>query len=64
MSKIKITYRTKEESNKIQEEEFMKLSGAERFYKFLDLMLFMKQFPSKENSEDKKNNFVIVIDRS
>ena len=66
MTKGKITYRTKEASNRAQEEAFMKLSGYERFYKFLELMLFVNQFPTKNKERERKEreNFVIVIDRS
>jgi hypothetical protein len=58
---MEIRFQTKEESNKKQQEDFLKLSKAERIYNFLDLILKMKQFPMKNKPENKKNNFIIVL---
>jgi len=58
---MKISYNTKEESNKQQREEFLKLSGAERIEAFLDLCYRLKDFPQKEKKDRKLDNFVIVI---
>jgi len=58
---MEINFRTKEESNRIQREEFLKLSPAERIYSYFDLMYKMKRFPVRIK-EDKSNNFLIVIE--
>ena len=55
---MKINFTTKEESKKLQEAEFLALSGAERVFAFFKLCYEMRSFPSKETSE-KNNNFVI-----
>lgn len=57
---MEIRFETKEESNKRRQEEFLKLSGHERFMAFLKLMQDMKQFPTSAKPE-KKDNFVIEI---
>ena len=57
---MEIHFRTKEESNRIQQEEFLKLAPVDRFYAFLDLMYAMKDFPSKERNKN-KDNFVIKL---
>ncbi len=57
---MKITYSTKEESNRMQRENFLRLSCIERFYSFLDLMNSVKQYPVRVKIE-KKNNFLIEI---
>lgn len=54
-------FQTKEESNKKQLEDFLKLSKTERFYSFLRLMEKVKRFPVKNKSASKKDNFIIVI---
>ncbi|MBK5213940.1 MAG: hypothetical protein JJE55_09815 [Flavobacteriaceae bacterium] len=58
---MEITFRTKEESNKIQEVAFLKLPTAERFFEFLRLCHELKNFPSREKDSVEKNNFEIVI---
>ena len=50
---MKIEYRTKEMANKEQEEEFLGLSGTERFYRFLELMQRTKSFDTKAEKEDR-----------
>jgi hypothetical protein len=57
---MQIHFRTKEESNRIQQEAFLKLAPVDRFYAFLDLMYAMKDFPSKEKNKN-KGNFVIKL---
>lgn len=47
-------------ANKEQEDEFLKLSGTERFYRFLQLMQRAKSFETKAEKVD-KGNFEIVI---
>jgi hypothetical protein len=57
---MEIKFQTKEESNRLQQEEFLKLSGAERFQSFLNLSRRINQlFPSKEINTINPNNFVI-----
>ena len=58
---MEIHFQTKEESNKKQLEDFLKLSKAERIYCFLGLILKMKQFPTKHEIENKSNNFFIEL---
>jgi len=57
---MEIFFRTKEESNLIQEEEFLKLAPKERFYSFLALMNKLKIFINTEDDnireESLKNN--------
>ncbi|MEO9511731.1 MAG: hypothetical protein ABJN84_18190 [Flavobacteriaceae bacterium] len=57
---MKIEYRTKEMANKEQEEEFLELSGTERFYRFLALMQRSKSFKTKAEKVD-NGNFKVVI---
>ncbi len=57
---MKVSYRTKEQSNEKQEEDFLKLSSIERIYAFLDLMYYTKDLPKKHPVEE-KDNFVIEI---
>lgn len=56
---MEIRFQTKQESNKRQQEDFLKLSKVERIYSFLRLMERVNQFPVKN-----KDNFLIVIDRN
>ena len=58
---MEIRFQTKEESNRHQEEDFLKLSGAERVYSFFRLMERVSQFPVKNKIEKNKDNFLIVI---
>lgn len=55
---MEIKFQTKEESNKEQQEAFLKLSGAERVLHFFRLSREMKNFPQKKQPP-KKNNFVL-----
>ena len=56
---MRISYTTKEESNKLREDEFLKLSPVDRFYRFLELMQASKKmFPDKK---DRSDSFQIVI---
>lgn len=57
---MEISFTTKEESNKKREEEFLELKPIERIYKFLELVVRVNKFPTKEKKE-KNNNFVIEI---
>ena len=58
-----ITFNTKAESNKLQQDEFLKLSKVERIYRFLELMLIINKYPTKHKN-NKNNNFVIEIKRN
>jgi len=55
---MKISFQTIEESNRLQEAEFLALSPAERFFRFLWLSRRVKQFPTKAKEEE-NGNFVI-----
>ena len=55
---MEIKFTTKEESKRLQEAEFLTLSGAERVFAFFRLCYEMRDFPSKESSE-KNDNFII-----
>lgn len=55
---MEISFNTKEESKKLQEAEFLALSGAERVFAFFKLCYEMRNFPSEKSSE-KKDNFII-----
>ncbi len=57
---MEIQFQTKEDSNKKQLDDFLKLSKQERIYSFLKLIYEMKRFPTKAASE-KSSNFLIVI---
>lgn len=59
---MEIKFRTKEESNRAQREAFLKLSGAERFMKFLELQEAMSLFPSK-TKKDRSQHFIIELNR-
>ena len=58
---MEIQFQSKEESNKQQLIQFLKLSKAERIYNFLNLALKVNQYPRKEKTEKKSANFVIEI---
>jgi hypothetical protein len=57
---MEVQYQSKEESNKKQLESFLKLTKAERFYSFLNLVYKVNQFPTKK-ATSKSSNFLIVI---
>ena len=61
---MEIRFQTKEESNRQQQEEFLKLSKTERFYSFLRLSERISKFPVKNKVDKNKDNFQIVIDRN
>ena len=58
---MEIKFQAKEESNQQQQEDFLKLSKAERVYSFLRLMERVDQFPVKNKVEKNKDNFKIII---
>lgn len=57
---MEIKFQTKEESNRQQEKDFLKLSKPERVWRFFELMQKSKSFPVKEQPS-KSNNFIINI---
>lgn len=58
---MELHFQTKDESNKKQLEDFLKLSKTERFYSFLRLMEKIKNFPVKNKVISKTDNFIIEI---
>ena len=52
---MEINYRTKEESKKAQKEAFLKLTGAERILKFLELQEAISLFPTKAKKDRSKS---------
>lgn len=56
---MKMFFRTKDESNKIQEEDFFKLTPSERVLSFFSLIYYFKNFPTTKT--EKNRNFIIVI---
>lgn len=52
---MEIKFRSKEESNKRQEEEFLALSREERFLRFIELSNFILKLPSKSDQSDDSN---------
>lgn len=59
---MEIRFQTKEESNKQQQENFLKLSKVERFYAFLRLSERINRFPVKNKVDKNKDNFQIIIE--
>lgn len=59
---MRVSFTKKEERNKLQELDFLKLSPEERFYTFLQLSERLQKFPvSKKRLEN--GNFLINIKR-
>jgi len=58
---MEIRFQTKEESNRQQQEDFLKLSKIERIYSFLRLSERISKFPVKNKIDKNKDNFLIVI---
>ena len=57
---MEISFQTKEESNRLQREAFLKLSPSERVVSFFRLMQQVNNFPTKINSDNK--NFIVIIE--
>ena len=57
---MKVLFQTKEESKRLQEEEFLKLSPSERVVNFFIMMKKLRKFPSKAKY-DTGTNFVIEL---
>ncbi len=60
---MKILFQTKEESNKQQLDDFLKLSKVERIYSFISFILKSKQLPKKVNKNDSRNFFIEIKSR-
>jgi hypothetical protein len=58
---MEIKFQNKEESNKQQQDDFLKLSKAERVYAFFRLMERVSKFPVKNKIESNKDNFIIEL---
>jgi hypothetical protein len=54
---MEIRFMTKEESNKLRQEEFLKLSPAERVMSFFELSRRILKFPTRATTDSKQNNF-------
>ncbi|WP_417264954.1 hypothetical protein [Brumimicrobium sp.] len=59
---MKISFTTKKESKRIEEERFLALTPSERLMEFLESMACFAQFPSKIE-EKKGDNFLIVLNQ-
>lgn len=57
---MQVRFETKEESNRRRREEFLKLSKAERIWRFFALVAQVNQFPTKRKKDSSKN-FTITI---
>lgn len=55
---MKITFQTKEQSNTQQQDDFLKLSKADRFFSFVILSKKISSFPTKKVAI-RSNNFII-----
>jgi hypothetical protein len=58
---MEIRFQTKEESNKQQQDDFLKLSKVERVYAFWRLMERVSRFPVKNKVDKNKDNFIIEL---
>lgn len=58
---MQITFQTKEESNKKQLDDFLKLSKSERIYSLIRLSESISKFPVKNKVDKNKDNFIIYI---
>lgn len=57
---MKVSFRTKEESNREQEASFLQFSPIERIHFFIDFMLYTQDFLNSSVSK-KANNFHVEI---
>lgn len=60
---MQISFTDKDTQNKIQQDEFLKLSPTERVIRFFILSEQMLFFPIKNKKNPSSNNFEIVIDK-
>ena len=61
---MKVKFQSKEESKKQQQQEFLKLSGAERFFRFLEMSRAINSImPVKDRlsfEQRNKGNFLLI----
>ena len=58
---MEIRFQTKIESNKQQQEDFLKLSKVDRVYAFWRLMESVNKFPVKNKINKNEDNFIIEL---
>tara|TARA_R110002020_G_scaffold150825_5_gene327682 strand:+ start:1065 stop:1256 length:192 start_codon:yes stop_codon:yes gene_type:complete len=56
---MEVKFITKEESNKLRQEEFLKLTPSERIMSFFELSRRILRFPTNTTADPKQNNFVL-----
>ncbi|AGC78222.1 hypothetical protein LX97_02982 [Nonlabens dokdonensis] len=56
---MKVTFTTKEQSNLLQEEEFLKLSGGERLMRFISISTSMINMPQARPFQPNPDNFIL-----
>jgi hypothetical protein len=56
---MEISFTNKDSQNKLQEEEFVRLSPVERVKSFIMMSQQINSFPQKQNKENNQDNFVI-----
>lgn len=61
---MELKFQTKEESKKLQQEEFLKLTKVERFYQFLRLSEMANRFPTKYKPMEKDNFIILIPDKN
>lgn len=59
---MEISFKTKDESNKVQEAEFLALIPMQRLYVFFDMIRWHKRLPN-EQSEKPSKNFILKLPR-
>jgi len=59
---MEIRFQTKEESNRLQEKEFLALSPSERVAQFFALSRYMLKFPTKHPKKP-SSNFIISFEK-
>ncbi|MBS3738048.1 hypothetical protein [Mesohalobacter halotolerans] len=61
---MQVTFQTKAESKRQQQEEFLKLTGAERFFRFLEMSRAINKIMPVKNrlafEERNKGNFLLI----
>lgn len=59
---MELLFRTKEEANKQQQEDFLSLTPVQRFYAFLTLSERIARFPTRKRESKVGNSLVINIE--
>lgn len=57
---MKILFRTKDESNKDQQDEFLALSGGERVMRFIEISTSMLSLSKEPSTISAKDNFILT----